>query len=122
MEATSTPLPDSPAHRQSPTYTPNRSVSDDWLSCNLGQTPSSIHTNCSCYTTTPNASPIHRGSRTHSMNKTSTSCQRSSSKKSVLPSNRDLDWAVADAYFRGPNFEPKNLLNLFEETAMEGQP
>ncbi|XP_029977421.1 membrane-associated tyrosine- and threonine-specific cdc2-inhibitory kinase [Sphaeramia orbicularis] len=121
MESTSTPLPDSPARHRSPPHTPNRSVSDDWLSCNLAQTPSSIHTNGSCYTMTPSASPIHTESHTDSVNKTSTSCRRSSSKKSVPRSGRGRNWVIAEKDFPRQNFEPKNLLNLFEETAMEGQ-
>lgn len=117
MESTSTPLPRSPTHnRQSPASTPTSSILDDWHSYDLAQTPSSIHSNGSCHTLTPNASPIHAHHHTGDM-KENSSCHASSCKSSQ---RRDRNWVLTEEVLPRPNFEPKNLLSLFEETTLEG--
>lgn len=108
LESTSTPLPGSPAH------TPNQSVLREWPSCNLALTPSSIHSIGSCLT--PNASPIH----TDSLNNVSKLSRQSSAKSSKSTDRRN--WVRTDDLIQRPNFEPKNLLSLFEETTLDGQP
>lgn len=98
LENTSTPLPASPTHSDhSAASTPTRSNLGDWSSCHLAQTPSSIHSNSSAHTMTPNRSlsDIANGNSTYS--------QHSSSLNSSQRSAR-------------LGFEPKNLLSLFEET------
>ncbi|XP_072229933.1 membrane-associated tyrosine- and threonine-specific cdc2-inhibitory kinase [Leuresthes tenuis] len=110
VESTSTPLPGSPIHsRQSPAHASTCSVLGDWSSCNLALTPSSIHSNGSCLTLTPSASPIHAERHTaSSSSKSSERCGHS--------------WVRAEEAVTRPNFEPKNLLSLFEETTLEGHP
>ncbi|KAM7370847.1 hypothetical protein PAMP_010361 [Pampus punctatissimus] len=121
MESTSTPLPGSPAHNhRSPAHTPNHSVPFDWSSCNLAPTPSSIHTNGSCRTLTPSSSPIHAKLHTASMNENSTHSRHPSSAKSSQ--RRSRNWIRTEEAVPRPSFEPKNLLSLFEDTAVEGQP
>ncbi|KAK7919630.1 hypothetical protein WMY93_010914 [Mugilogobius chulae] len=110
LESTSTPLPRSPSHYyQSSAHTPNRSVLREWPSCNLPLTPSSINSCDSCHDLTPNGSPIH-----------TSKVIRQSSTKSTERNGRG--WVRADELLPRPNFEPKNLLSLFEETTLEGQP
>ncbi|XP_045925106.1 membrane-associated tyrosine- and threonine-specific cdc2-inhibitory kinase isoform X1 [Micropterus dolomieu] len=119
VESTSTPLPGSQTHNhRSPAHTPTHSNVGDW-SCNLAQTPSSIHSNGSCHILTPSASPIHAELHTGTMNKNSTHSQQSSSSKSSL--QRGHNWLRTEEALPRPNFEPKNLLSLFEETTLEGQ-
>ncbi|KAM4525165.1 membrane-associated tyrosine- and threonine-specific cdc2-inhibitory kinase isoform 1-T3 [Odontesthes bonariensis] len=109
-ESTSTPLPGSPIHsRQSPAHTSTCSVLGDWSPCNLALTPSSIHSNGSCLTLTPSTSPIHAEHHTAS----------SSTKSSE---RYDHSWVRSEEAVNRPNFEPKNLLSLFEETTIEGHP
>lgn len=121
MESTSTPLPRSPTHdRQSPARTPTSSVLDDWYSYNLAQTPSSIHSNESCHTLTPSASPIHAHHLTRGVKENSIQSCHSTSSKSSQPRGRN--WVLTEEVLPRANFEPKNLLSLFEETTLEGQP
>ncbi|KAM3860112.1 membrane-associated tyrosine- and threonine-specific cdc2-inhibitory kinase [Diretmus argenteus] len=112
--STSTPLPGSPAHKRlSPAHTPNRSGLADWPSHSLAPTPSSIHSNGSCHRTpTPSLSPIHTKRSPQSRRSASRSLQRHG--RSRVQSEED---ALPQL-----NFEPKNLLSLFEETALEEQP
>ncbi|KAM3592829.1 uncharacterized protein V6R79_026027 [Siganus canaliculatus] len=113
MESTSTPLPGSPMHsHRSPAHTPTHSNLGDWSSCNLVLTPSSIHSNGSCHTLTPNASPIHTGVHTDARSENSTS-SRLSAKSSQ---RHGPNWIGTEAPLPRPSFEPKNLLSLFEET------
>ncbi|XP_008302285.1 membrane-associated tyrosine- and threonine-specific cdc2-inhibitory kinase [Stegastes partitus] len=113
VDSTSTPLPGSLIRsRQSPGHTPTHSRLADW---SLAPTPSSIHSNGSCRTLTPSASPIHTKLHTGSMQSLS-----SSSTKSSQRSGRN--WVRKEEDCPRPNFEPKNLLSLFEETTEEGQP
>lgn len=115
LESTSTPLPASPTHNhRSPAHTPTLSNLGDWSSCNLAQTPSSIHSNGSCRTLTPNASPIHTERHTDVTNENSTHSRHSSSAKSSQ--RRGRNWVRTEEALPRPNFEPKNLLSLFEET------
>ncbi|TNN51690.1 hypothetical protein EYF80_038102 [Liparis tanakae] len=118
VDSTSTPLPGSPKHNQrSPAHTRSYSNLGDWSSCNLAQTPSSIHSNGSCHTLTPSASPIHAELHADRMNEDST---RSSTTKSSQRGGRN--WVRTEEALPRPNFEPKNLLGLFEDTTVEGQP
>lgn len=116
VESTSTPLPGSPIHNhQSPAHTPTHSSLTDWSSCNWAHTPSSIHSNGSCHTLTPNASPVH--TKLHTASRQSL---RSSSSKS---SQRcDHNWIQTEPAVPRPSFEPKNLLSLFDDTTVEEQP
>lgn len=115
MESTSTPLPGSQTHsHRSPHRTPTHSNLGDWSSCNLAQTPSSIHSNGSCHTLTPSASPMHTELRTDITNENSTGSRYSSSAKSSQRRGRNC--IRAEEALPRPNFEPKNLLSLFEET------
>uniref|UniRef100_A0A1A8LL14 non-specific serine/threonine protein kinase n=1 Tax=Nothobranchius pienaari TaxID=704102 RepID=A0A1A8LL14_9TELE len=109
-ESTSTPLSGSPirSHR-SPVHTPGRSTLGDWPSSNLALTPSSIHSNGFCHTLTPSTSPAHTKHHTGS----------SSSKSSGRLSR---NWIRTEESVPRSNFEPKNLLGLFEETTREDQP
>lgn len=115
MDSTSTPLPGSPSrNHQSPASTPTRSNLGDWSSSNLAHTPSSIHSNGSCHTLTPSASPIHAALHTDSMNEKYTHSRHSSSAK--CSQQRGRNWIQTEEALPRPNFEPKNLLSLFEET------
>ena len=119
VESTSTPLPGSPAHNhRSPAHTPTHSNLCDWSSCNLAPTPSSIHSNGSCRTLTPSASPIHTELHADSMYENSTQSRRTSSAKSSQ--RRSRNWVQTDEAVPRTNFEPKNLLSLFEDTTVEG--
>ncbi|XP_028990662.1 membrane-associated tyrosine- and threonine-specific cdc2-inhibitory kinase [Betta splendens] len=119
MESTSTPLPGSPAHiRRSPAHTPNNSIFDGWSS--LAQTPSSIHSNGSCHTLTPNASPIHTSDIKENLRVSQLQSHHSSSSRSSQ--QRSRNWVLTEEVLPRPNFEPKNLLSLFEETTVDGQP
>ncbi|XP_051272619.1 membrane-associated tyrosine- and threonine-specific cdc2-inhibitory kinase [Dicentrarchus labrax] len=110
VESTSTPLPGSPTHNhQSPANTPTHSNLGDWFSCKLAQTPSSIHSNGSCHKLTPSASPIHAELHTDTVNENSTHSRCSSQR-------RARNWVRTEEAVPRPNFEPKNLLSLFEET------
>ncbi|XP_041670888.1 membrane-associated tyrosine- and threonine-specific cdc2-inhibitory kinase [Cheilinus undulatus] len=121
VESTSTPLPASPTHNHhSPAHTPTHSNMSDWLSCNLAHTPSSIHSNGSCHTLTPSVSLIHAGINSHSMNENSTHSQHSSSTRSSQ--RRGCSWVRSEESLPRPNIEPKNLLSLFEDTTLEGEP
>ncbi|XP_034563763.1 membrane-associated tyrosine- and threonine-specific cdc2-inhibitory kinase isoform X1 [Notolabrus celidotus] len=121
VESTSTPLPVSLMNsRLSPTHTPTHSNASDWFSCNLALTPSSIHSNGSCRTLTPSVSPIHGRIHTHSMNENSTHSQHTSSIRSSQ--RRGRTWVRTDESLSRSNIEPKNLLSLFEETTLEGEP
>ena len=113
VESTSTPLPVSPtrSHR-SPSRTPTLSNLGDW-SCNLAQTPSSIHSNGSCHTLTPRAIPIHTELHTDAVNESRHSSSAKSSQR------RGPDLVRVEEIVPRPNFEPKNLLSLFEETTLE---
>uniref|UniRef100_UPI003AB0BAC9 membrane-associated tyrosine- and threonine-specific cdc2-inhibitory kinase n=1 Tax=Centroberyx gerrardi TaxID=166262 RepID=UPI003AB0BAC9 len=107
VESTSTPLPGSPTHSHlSPAHTPTRS-------------PSSIHSNGSFHTLTPSLSPIHTEPHTASLTERSAQSQLSASTKSQ---RRARNWVRMEEALPRPNFEPKNLLSLFEETSLEGQP
>lgn len=120
MESTSTPLPGLLTHNHhSPAHTPTHLNLGDWSSSNLVLTPSSIHSNGSCHTLTPSASPIHAELCADSMNESSTHSQRSSIKSSQ---RRSRNWVRTEEALPRPNFEPKNLLSLFEETTLEGLP
>ncbi|XP_041828942.1 membrane-associated tyrosine- and threonine-specific cdc2-inhibitory kinase [Melanotaenia boesemani] len=102
VESTSTPLPGSPTGtHQSPAHTSTCSVLGDWPSCNLALTPSSIHSNGSCHTITPSTSPV----RTERYSGSSKRCLH--------------NWVQTEKGLIRPNFEPKNLLSLFEETTLE---
>ncbi|XP_059181106.1 membrane-associated tyrosine- and threonine-specific cdc2-inhibitory kinase [Centropristis striata] len=118
--STSTPLPGSPRidHR-SPAHTPTHSKLCDWSSTHLAQTPSSIHSNGSCHTLTPSVSPIHAGLYADIMNENSTESPHSLSSRSSQ--QRGRSWVRAEEAFPKPNLEPKNLLSLFEDTAVEEQ-
>ncbi|CAJ1081107.1 membrane-associated tyrosine- and threonine-specific cdc2-inhibitory kinase isoform X1 [Xyrichtys novacula] len=119
VESTSTPLPASPTSRLSLAHTPTHSNGSDWFSCNLAHTPSSIHSNGSCRTLTPNGSPMPTGIHTHSMIENSTHSQHTSS---IRSSQRRRIWVRSDESLPRPNIEPKNLLSLFEESTLDGEP
>ncbi|XP_018542794.1 LOW QUALITY PROTEIN: membrane-associated tyrosine- and threonine-specific cdc2-inhibitory kinase [Lates calcarifer] len=122
MESTSTPLPGSPTHNhRSPAHTPTLSNLGDWSSCNLAHTPSSIHSNGTCHTLTPSVSPIHAELHSDSVNEKSTQSRHSSSARSSQRRGRS-NWVTAEEALPRPSFEPKNLLSLFDETTLEGQP
>uniref|UniRef100_A0A3B4AKV0 non-specific serine/threonine protein kinase n=1 Tax=Periophthalmus magnuspinnatus TaxID=409849 RepID=A0A3B4AKV0_9GOBI len=97
----------SPYHR-SPAHTPNHSVLREWPSCHLPLTPSSINSFNSCHDLSPNGSPIH-----------TSILSRQTYGKSEERSGRK--WVRAEELLPRPNFEPKNLLSLFEETSCDGQ-
>ncbi|KAJ0060597.1 hypothetical protein NL108_016586, partial [Boleophthalmus pectinirostris] len=88
--------------------TPPKDILREWPSCHLPLTPSSINSFNSCHDLSPNGSPI----------KTS-QLSRQSSAKSTQRSGRN--WVRANELLQRPNFEPKNLLSLFEETACDGE-
>ncbi|KAK5850820.1 hypothetical protein PBY51_001663 [Eleginops maclovinus] len=113
VESTSTPLPRSP--RRSPAHTPTLSNLGDWSSCNLAQTPSSIHSNGSCHTLTPSANFLHTELFAESINENSTPSPHSVANKS----SQRRSWARTEEALPRPNFEPKNLLSLFEDTTVE---
>ncbi|XP_074519831.1 membrane-associated tyrosine- and threonine-specific cdc2-inhibitory kinase [Halichoeres trimaculatus] len=120
VESTSTPLPASPTNScLGSAHTPTHSNVSDWFSCSLTHTPSRIHSDGSCHTLTPSVSPIHTGIHTCSMNE-NTHSQHSSSIRSSQRQGRS--WVRSDESQSRPNFEPKNLLSLFEETTLEGEP
>ncbi|XP_029311607.1 membrane-associated tyrosine- and threonine-specific cdc2-inhibitory kinase [Cottoperca gobio] len=117
VESTSTPLPGSPRpNHRSPAHTPTYSNLGDWSSCILAQTPSSIHSNGSCRLLTPRASPIHAELCADGLNENSTQSQHSPSTKST----QRRSWVRTEEPLPRPNFEPKNLLSLFEDTTSEG--
>nr|XP_040032133.1 membrane-associated tyrosine- and threonine-specific cdc2-inhibitory kinase [Gasterosteus aculeatus aculeatus]XP_040032134.1 membrane-associated tyrosine- and threonine-specific cdc2-inhibitory kinase [Gasterosteus aculeatus aculeatus]XP_040032135.1 membrane-associated tyrosine- and threonine-specific cdc2-inhibitory kinase [Gasterosteus aculeatus aculeatus]XP_040032136.1 membrane-associated tyrosine- and threonine-specific cdc2-inhibitory kinase [Gasterosteus aculeatus aculeatus] len=121
VESTSTPLPHSPRrYRQSPAHTPTHSNPGDCSSFNSAHTPSSIHSNGSCRALTPAASPTHAELYADRTNKSATRSRQSSSSKSSRRGARN--WVRTEEAVPRPNFEPKNLLSLFEDTAVEGQP
>uniref|UniRef100_A0A3B5KTF3 non-specific serine/threonine protein kinase n=1 Tax=Xiphophorus couchianus TaxID=32473 RepID=A0A3B5KTF3_9TELE len=107
VESTSTPLPGSPV--RSPVRS-TQSVLGGWSSSNLPLTPTSSHLNAFCHKLTPNVSPI-RAERHPGSPSTSSSERR-----------RHGRVQADEAPPPRPNFEPKNLLSLFEETTLEGQP
>lgn len=114
VESTSTPLPGSQMqNHRSPVHTPTHSNLGEWSTCNLALTPSSIHSNGSCRTQTPNASPIHAELHTD-INENSTHSRCPSSARSSQ--RRGHIWVQTEEAIPRPNFEPKNLLSLFEET------
>ncbi|XP_063338221.1 membrane-associated tyrosine- and threonine-specific cdc2-inhibitory kinase [Pelmatolapia mariae] len=117
VESTSTPLPGSPMrYHQSPAHTPTHSNLSGWFSCKLAQTPSSIHTNGSCRTLTPKVSPIHAELDADPFQSLHSPSTKSSQR-------RGRNWVqVEEAVPPRPSLEPKNLLSLFEETALEGEP
>lgn len=118
---TSTPLPGSPTQgRQDPARTPNRSMLGDWPSYDMDHTPSSIHSNGSCHMMTPTVSPIHADNHIGDLKEHSIQSCRSSSAKSSQ--RRGRSWRLTEEDLPRPNFEPKNLLSLFEETTLEGPP
>ncbi|KAM9838129.1 membrane-associated tyrosine- and threonine-specific cdc2-inhibitory kinase [Aulostomus maculatus] len=115
LESTSTPLPASPAHsHQSPAHTPTHSNLGEWSSCNLKQTPSSIHSN-DCCTLTPSSSLGHSQLHADSPDENSTQSRTSSQR-------RGRSWSHSEEVLTRSGFEPKNLLSLFEETALEVEP
>lgn len=115
MESTSTPRPGAPTHdRCSPAHTPTHSTMGDWSSCNLGQSPSSILSNGSNHTETPNGNLEHAGLHAGITDENSAQSHLSSSKKSFQW--RGHNWITREADLPRPNLEPKNLLSLFEET------
>uniref|UniRef100_A0A3Q3CKD6 non-specific serine/threonine protein kinase n=1 Tax=Haplochromis burtoni TaxID=8153 RepID=A0A3Q3CKD6_HAPBU len=116
VESTSTPLPGSPMrYHQSPAHTPTHSNLSGWFSCKLAQTPSSIHTNGSCRTLTPKVSPIH-------VELDADPFQSLHSPSTKSSQRRGRNWVqVEEAVPPRPSLEPKNLLSLFEETALEGE-
>lgn len=121
VESTSTPLPASPASSHlGSTHTPTHSNVSSWFSCNLTHTPSRIPSSGSCHTLTPSVSPIHAGIHTHSINENSTHSQHSSPTRSSQ--RRGRSWVRSAKSSSRPNIEPKNLLSLFEETTLEGEP
>nr|CBN81397.1 Membrane-associated tyrosine-and threonine-specific cdc2-inhibitory kinase [Dicentrarchus labrax] len=69
----------------------------------------SIHSNGSCHKLTPSASPIHAELHTDTVNENSTHSRCSSQR-------RARNWVRTEEAVPRPNFEPKNLLSLFEET------
>ncbi|XP_007572863.1 membrane-associated tyrosine- and threonine-specific cdc2-inhibitory kinase [Poecilia formosa] len=108
VESTSTPLPGSPV--RGPVHS-TQSVLGSWSSCSLPLTPTSSHLNNSCHKLTPDVSPIHAERHPGSPSTASTERRR-----------RGRVRAEEAAATPRPNFEPKNLLSLFEETTLEGQP
>ncbi|KAM6897742.1 membrane-associated tyrosine- and threonine-specific cdc2-inhibitory kinase [Xenentodon cancila] len=108
VESTSTPLQGSQMHNhQRPPHTPTQSILGDWSSSKLALTPSSIHSNSSFHTLTPSASPIYAEHHTGS------SCAKSSERCG-------RNWVRLEEAVPRSNFEPKNLLSLFEETTLDG--
>ncbi|KAM8837012.1 membrane-associated tyrosine- and threonine-specific cdc2-inhibitory kinase isoform 1-T4 [Spinachia spinachia] len=122
VESTSTPLPQSQRHyRQSPAHTPTRTNLGDCSSFNSARTPSSIHSNGSCRTLTPSASPVHAGLYAdRAIENAARSRPPSSTTKSSQRGARN--WVRTEEAFPRPNLEPKNLLSLFEDTTVDGQP
>uniref|UniRef100_A0A3B4GJM5 non-specific serine/threonine protein kinase n=1 Tax=Pundamilia nyererei TaxID=303518 RepID=A0A3B4GJM5_9CICH len=99
----------------SPAHTPTHSNLSGWFSCKLAQTPSSIHTNGSCRTLTPKVSPIHAELDADPFQSLHSPSTKSSQR-------RGRNWVqVEEAVPPRPSLEPKNLLSLFEETALEGE-
>ncbi|KAK5905931.1 hypothetical protein CgunFtcFv8_001841 [Champsocephalus gunnari] len=116
LDSTSTPLPRSLRHsHRSPAHTPTHSNLGDWSSCNLAQAPFSIHSNGSCHTLTPSMSPLHIELFADSINEKSTQSPHSVANKS----SRRRSWIRTEEALPRPNFEPKNLLSLFEDTTVE---
>lgn len=116
VESTSTPLP---GNRRSLANTPTHSDVCDWYSCNLEQTPSSMHSN-GCHTLTPSSSLNHTELYTDSLNENCSESRKSSSSR--LSQRHGRNWTRTEEALPRSNFEQKNLLKLFEEAALEGQP
>ncbi|XP_066520772.1 membrane-associated tyrosine- and threonine-specific cdc2-inhibitory kinase [Hoplias malabaricus] len=107
--STSTPLPNSSAHTASTlTHTPTH---------NLTHTPSSIHSSSSRHKLagSPSLSPIRLGSPARSDQ--SVDPQRTSDSPASIRLCRS--WEENE---NKSGFEPKNLLSLFDETTLEGEP
>ncbi|XP_034050563.1 membrane-associated tyrosine- and threonine-specific cdc2-inhibitory kinase [Thalassophryne amazonica] len=111
LESTSTPLTCSPVRfHLSPAHTPSHLDLGD-LSCHIApQTPSSMQSNGSCHTSNHDVSPAHNGLH---MDRT---------KSTKFSQRRRQNGFRPDEALPCPSLEPKNLLSLFEETALDGQP
>ncbi|XP_037319165.2 membrane-associated tyrosine- and threonine-specific cdc2-inhibitory kinase isoform X2 [Pungitius pungitius] len=121
-ESTSTPLPLSPRHyRQSPAHTPTHSDLGGCSPFRSAQTPSSIHSNGSCRALTPGASPI-RAELYRTDGGAAPSRPPSPPPPAESSRRAARNWVRSEEALPRPNFEPKNLLSLFEDTAVEGQP
>ncbi|XP_076007758.1 membrane-associated tyrosine- and threonine-specific cdc2-inhibitory kinase [Genypterus blacodes] len=118
VDSTSTPLPTSPAHsHHSPARTPTHSLIADWPSRHLTFTPSSVHSSGSFHSGVPCMSPIHKETHTDSVCDVSALSRRSSSSQ-----RSGHKWVRSEEALPRPSLEPKNLLSLFEETSLDGQP
>lgn len=114
-ESTSTPLPGSTLHHhRSRDCTPACLILSDSSSRDFVHTPSNIHSNGTHHTLTPNHSPVNARLRSDIVNEKLTSSRHSSSGKNSQ--RRGCNWIQTEEAIPGPNFEPKNLLSLFEET------
>ncbi|KAK1881832.1 Membrane-associated tyrosine- and threonine-specific cdc2-inhibitory kinase [Dissostichus eleginoides] len=71
-----------------------------------------IHSNGSCHTLTPSISPLHIELFADSINEKSTQSPHSVANKS----SQRRSWIRTEEALPRPNFEPKNLLSLFEDT------
>lgn len=115
VESTSTPLPGSPLrNHQGPACTPTHLILSDGSSHDFVDTPSSIHSNGTCHTLTPNSIPVNTRLRSDFVNEEMANSKHSSSGRNSQ--RRGYNWIQSEEALPRPNFEPKNLLSLFEET------
>lgn len=115
VKSTSTPLPGSPLHNhKGPACTPTHLILNDGSSHDFVHTPSSIHSNGTYHTLTPNASPVNTRLCSDIVNEKMANSKHSAPSKNSQ--QRGYNWIQSEEALPRPNFEPKNLLSLFEET------
>lgn len=114
-ENTSTPLPGSRAHHyRSRDCTPTRLILSDGYSCDFVHTPPSILSNGTYNTLTPSHSPVNTRLRSDIVNEKLANSRHSPPEKNSQQCG--YNWIQKEEALPRPNFGPKNLLSLFEET------
>lgn len=114
MENTSTPLPGSRSHHhRSRDCTPTRLILNDGSSRDFVHSPPSTPSNGTYNTLTPSRSPVNNRFCSGIVNGKLANSRHSPPDKNSQ--RRGYNWIQEEALPR-PNFEPKNLLSLFEET------
>ncbi|TNN03885.1 hypothetical protein fugu_000914 [Takifugu bimaculatus] len=115
MENTSTPLPGSRSHHhRSRDCTPTRLILSDGSSRDFVHSPPSILSNGTYNTLTPSRSPVNTRLRSDMVNGKLANSRHSPPDKNSQ--QRGYNWIQKEEALPRPNFEPKNLLSLFEET------
>lgn len=115
MENTSTPLPGSRSHHhRSRDCTPTRLILSDGSSRDFVHSPPSILSDGTYNTLTPSRSPVNTRLRSDMVNGKLANSRHSPPDKNSQ--RRGYNWIQKEEALPRPNFEPKNLLSLFEET------